>query len=165
MLLCSSLQRAQRSKTWRFELVDPTFLDVMERDGIQVVQLLPTPTGCADQIGGLENGEVLGRRLTGHVEVLAELAQRLPVALVETVEQVPSGSIGERLEQVVKVVRHDSIMQVFTCIKQPCCSRFLCRPDDGSWRGMITAPPLLGDRDDRRWTAMFDWRVVCQPDR
>jgi len=36
-----------------------------------------------------------------HVDLVAELAERLPIALVQPVEQVTAGRISERLEYLV----------------------------------------------------------------
>ena len=44
---------------------------------------------------------MLRHRLAGHVDVLAELVERLSVVDVESVEQVSPGRIGERLEHEV----------------------------------------------------------------
>ena len=58
----------------------------MERDGIEIVQLLAPAANRRDEVGGFELGEVLGHGLAGHVQVIAKLGERLPVAVVERVE-------------------------------------------------------------------------------
>ena len=58
------------------------------------------------EVRGLQHGEVLGRRLPGHGQRAAELAERLAVALVQPVEQLPAGRVGQCLEHEVQVVGH-----------------------------------------------------------
>ena len=83
------------------ELVDPALLDLVQRDRIEVVQLLPPAPHRADQVGGLQDGQMLGHRLTGHVDPPAQLPERLPVLLVQPVQQTPAGLVGQRLEDRV----------------------------------------------------------------
>src|SRR6266567_3633459 len=78
----------------------------MNRDGIEVVQLLPAPPVGADQVGGLQDSQVLRCRLPGHVKLPAQLAQGLPVALAEAVEQIPPGRVGQCLEDLVILCGH-----------------------------------------------------------
>ena len=54
-----------------------------------------------DQARPLEHLEVLHDPEPGHLEALLELAQGLPVALEERVEQLAASRIGERLEHIV----------------------------------------------------------------
>jgi len=90
------------AQTRALELVDPPLLVLMERHGIEVVQLFPTPPHRADQMGRLQDGQVLRQRLTGHVDALAQLAERLAVVLVQPVEELPSRAFGQRLEDLVQ---------------------------------------------------------------
>jgi hypothetical protein len=77
----------------------------VDRHGVEEVELLaPLPLG-ADQVGGLQDGEVLAHRLAGHREPGAQLPQRLAVALVEPVEQPAPVGVGQRFEHLVHVVR------------------------------------------------------------
>jgi hypothetical protein len=86
---------------------DPAVGDGVDRLRVDVVQLLPAPPHGGDEVRGLEQREVLADRLPGHIQVGAQLTQRLPVAGVEPVEQVTPAGVGERLEHVI-VVRHSS---------------------------------------------------------
>ncbi len=54
------------------------------------MQLLAAPPERHDQRRLLEHLEVLGHGLSGHVQVLAELPERLPVLRVQPVEQQPA---------------------------------------------------------------------------
>src|SRR5580765_4701524 len=64
------------------------------------MELLPPPPLGDDEPGPLEHLEVLHDPEAGHLEPPLELAQRLPVALVERVEQFPASRIGKGLEHV-----------------------------------------------------------------
>jgi hypothetical protein len=81
--------------------VDPLFQSVVDGRGIEVVQLLPPPAHGRDDAGRLEHREVLADRLPGHVEAGAQLAQGLPVAGVQAVEEASATRIGERPEHCV----------------------------------------------------------------
>jgi hypothetical protein len=97
--------------------LNPAVGNLMQRNGIQVVQLEPSSSHAADEIGRLEHREVLAHRLARHFEVLAQLPERLPVVLAQPVEQQPTAGVGQRLEhQVQRVIRHSTIMQVITCL-------------------------------------------------
>lgn len=104
-VLCSSLDIAQAAQTRALELVDPSFLDLVQGHRVEVVELVPAAPDGADQVCGLENIQVLGERLASHVHVLAELAQRLSAALVKPVQQVPpsvSRGIGQCLHLQIR---------------------------------------------------------------
>src|SRR5262245_60621526 len=67
------------------------------------MQLLSATPDRAHQIGRLQDPDVLRSRLPRHVQVLAELAQRLPVPLVQQVEQLSAGRVAQRFENLVSV--------------------------------------------------------------
>jgi hypothetical protein len=96
-----SFDGAQRFQTGALEFVDPPLLHLVQGDGIEVVQLLPAAADGADQVGRLQDGQVLGRGLPGHVEAGAELAEGLAALLPQLVEEVAPGRIGQRLEHLV----------------------------------------------------------------
>src|SRR5213592_3351283 len=63
---------------------------------VQVVPLLPTDAARRDDLGLLEDGQVLHHTESGHVrEVRAQLAERLPVAIEQSIEQQAAARIGE----------------------------------------------------------------------
>jgi len=109
LLFCVPLQGGQCLKPRLLEFADPPFGDLVERHRVEVVQLLPSPPHGADQVGGLQDGDVLGGRLAGHGQLAAQFTQRLPVALVQAVEQLPPGRVGQRLEDLVRRCGHDSL--------------------------------------------------------
>jgi hypothetical protein len=88
VLLRLSFELAQRLETGTLELVDPPVLELVDRDRVEVVQLLPPSPEGADQVGGFEDGQMLGGRLARHLEAGAQLAKGLPLALVQPVEQI-----------------------------------------------------------------------------
>ena len=75
----------------------------MKRYGIQRVQLPASMPLGNDEVGRLEDIEVLRDCLPRHVEVDAQLRQRLPVALMQPIEQRPAAGIGEGSENGVGV--------------------------------------------------------------
>ena len=65
------------------------------------MKLFPAlPENC-DQVRGFKHAEVLRHRLPAHRKPLAQFAERLAVALEQSVEQLPTGRVGERLEDEV----------------------------------------------------------------
>src|SRR6478736_8853144 len=49
---------------------------------------------------------MLGYRLPGHVEVRAQFPERLPVALVQLIEQLPAAFVRQRLEHCIHLASH-----------------------------------------------------------
>jgi hypothetical protein len=98
--------RAERVESGTFELVDPPFLHRVQRNGVEVVQLLAAAPDGAHQVRRDEQVQVLRRRLAGHRQRTAQLAQRLPVPLVQPVEQEAPGGVGQGLEHGVQVIGH-----------------------------------------------------------
>ena len=100
-----------------FERLNPAVGNLMQRNGIQVVQLEPSTPHAADQVGRLEHREVLAHRLACHFEVLAQLTERLAVVLAKPIQQQPPAGIRQCSKDLIHlIVRHQTIMQVFTCI-------------------------------------------------
>lgn len=84
-------------------LADPAFGDVVDGDGVEVVDLLAAPPERDDEIGVFEDAEVFGGSLAGHVEVGGEAAEGLAVIGVEPVEERAAGGVGEGFEDGVRV--------------------------------------------------------------
>src|SRR4029077_19694546 len=82
--------------------------DFVEWHGIDEMQLLPTTPNCAHQIGILQDPEVLRGRLPGHFQVLAKLAERLPIPLTKKVKQLSACRVSQRLKNLVSVHRSHS---------------------------------------------------------
>ncbi len=95
----SSLELPQRLEARALELGDPSVVDFLQRNRVEEVQLLAPAPVHRDEVRRFEHGEVLGDALPGHLEVLAELTQGLPVLHVQAVEKLASPGIGECLEE------------------------------------------------------------------
>jgi len=98
-----------------FILPDPPFENLMNRNGIQEVKLLPTTAGRDDQAGVLQSPQVLRHSLTCHCESGTQPAQRLPVKRAERVQQLSACRAGERLKDSVCI--HGAII----CKKMLAC--------------------------------------------
>ncbi len=80
--------------------VNPAFSDLVDGDGVEIVELLPTLSDRRHEVGGLEDRQVLADGLAGHVQPFGELPEVLSVPLVQAIEQVAATRVGERLEDV-----------------------------------------------------------------
>src|SRR5262249_16929410 len=87
-------------------VADPPVGDLPDRSRVEVVELLAAAADGRDEIGCFEDVEVLANGLPRHLELAAELAQRLPVARVQRGKQVPSARIAESPEDVVQIRSH-----------------------------------------------------------
>src|SRR5262245_19533335 len=97
------LQVVQQAEPLAFEFPYPPLVDLVQRHRVDEMQLLPATPDRAHQISRLEDPDVLGGRLPRHVQVLAELAQRLPVPLAQQVEEPSTRRVTQRLENLVSV--------------------------------------------------------------
>jgi len=88
---------------WCIELADPAFGDLVDRHGIDEVQLFTAVPPPGHEIGLLKNRQVLRDRLAGHVQSLAQLAQRLTVPAVQPIQQLPTVCIGQSAKHSVIV--------------------------------------------------------------
>src|SRR3954470_11659107 len=97
-------------------LVDPPVVDLADRHRVEEMELLPPLPPGHQEVGLLEDPQVLHDAVARHLQLRLELGQRLPVAGEQQVEQEPARRIGERLEHAV-VVRHASNIgdQKVTC--------------------------------------------------
>ena len=86
-------------------LADPALVDFVDGDGVEVVKLFPAVPDGGDEVGVLEEVEVLRHGLAGHVEVLAESGEGLAVVLMQQVEQLAAAGIGQGFENGV----HDTV--------------------------------------------------------
>src|ERR1700760_1760307 len=94
----SSFQFGERDELAALEFPDPTLADLMDRHRVEIVQLLAAVLVGRDEVGLLENDEVLGHGLTRHVEAVAQLVQRLSVLVMKPVEQGPPRGIRQCFE-------------------------------------------------------------------
>jgi hypothetical protein len=99
------LQFVQGIELGAFIFGNPARVDLVQRHRIEVVQLFATTPDSGDEVRRLQNDEMLGYRLSRHVEQLAQPAERLAVFAAQLIEQLPAARIGECLENVV----HDRV--------------------------------------------------------
>ena len=98
-------QIAQRLKTMAFVFANPALVDLVQRHWIEIMQLLaPTPDDD-DEIRRFQQKEVLGHRLPRHVEVLAQFTERLPVVLVQLIEQLSTTFVRQCFEHCIHLGR------------------------------------------------------------
>jgi len=95
------LEVAESLQTVTLVLADPALVDVVNRDGVEEVELFATVPDGGDEVGVLEEIEVLGHGLARHVEVLAEGGEGLAVVLVQQIEQLATAGIGQGFENGV----------------------------------------------------------------
>src|SRR6516165_5043994 len=93
------------------EFADPTLGDLVNRHRIDEVQLFPAVAFPGDEIGLLENRQMLRDRLAGHLQPFAQFAKRLAISAVQPIQQPPTASIGQSAKQ--KVLFHTSNMEPF----------------------------------------------------
>src|SRR6266536_2009092 len=93
-----SLELAERAQARALVFADPAVGDVVDGNGIEVVQLLAPAPECRHEIRFLQNSEMFGYRLAGHAVPFAKLGQCLPVAGTQAVQQLPPDRIGKRPE-------------------------------------------------------------------
>src|SRR5260363_59657 len=105
-ILQSLLQFAERGQLGALEFPDPALADLVDRHWIEEMQLLAAVPECRDQVGGLENRQMLGHGLPRHCEAVAELGQGLAVARMEPVEQCTPRGVRQRLEDLVHAAKH-----------------------------------------------------------
>src|SRR5437773_4597487 len=70
-------QIAQRLKAMAFVFANPALGDLVNRHWIEIMQLLAPAPDDGDQIRRFQQQEMLGHRLPRHVQVFAQLAERL----------------------------------------------------------------------------------------
>lgn len=85
------------------KFLNPTLVDLVDGDGVKIVQLLAPPADGRNEVGVLQAAEVLRDRLARHHEVRAEFPQRLASPGSQAVEQAPSRGIREGLEDLIYV--------------------------------------------------------------
>lgn len=120
-------QFRQHTQSAPFVFVDPAIGDVLDRQRVQIVQLLAAAPNGDHKSRRFEQLEVLGYRLPRHVEVFAKLSERLTVVRSQLIEQLPATGIGQSLEHLIHVGRHEPIMQPFGCMSSPLCRTRICR--------------------------------------
>src|SRR5262249_5378871 len=120
-------QVRQRLQARSLIFSDPPIRDLVDRNGVQVMELLPSAFLRNDELRVLENREGLHHRLARHVAASAELAQCAAVPRMQPVEELTPDGIGKRAEDGV----HRLICNLWvTCVKHP-------NPGSGSIRACL----------------------------
>src|ERR1035438_6001653 len=99
-------QIAQRLEAMAFVFANPALGDLVNRHWIEVMQLLSPAPDDGDQIRRLQQQEMLRDRLPRHVEVRAQFAERLPVALVQLIEQLTAALVRQGFEHCIHLAQH-----------------------------------------------------------
>src|SRR5215831_17449597 len=113
----SLLELREHTQPRPLELPYPTVGDRVDRHRIDEMELLAALALRRQQVGLLESGEMLRHRLPGHVESLAQLAQRLAVLASEAVQQLATARIRQRAEDSIVVI-HPPNMQPDGCLSR-----------------------------------------------
>src|SRR2546425_1236686 len=89
--------------------------DLVQRHWFEIMQLLaPAPDG-GDEVRGFHQQEMLGHRLPGHVEVFTQFAERLPVVVVQLVEQLSPAFVRQGFKNCIHL---RNIMQPLGCMSR-----------------------------------------------
>jgi len=99
-------------------LANPAPVDLVNRHWIQIMQLLAPAPDDDNQVRRFEQTKVLGDRLARHVQVPAQIGQRLAVALVQLIEQLPAAAVRQRFEHCIHSPEN---MQPKGCMSMPEC--------------------------------------------
>jgi len=97
----SSLQVAQCLQAMGVVFADPAHGDLVQRRWVQVMELFASAPDDDHEVGRLQQAEVLGHRLPGHVEVRAEIAESQPVVLAKDIEQLTAAPVSEGFENCI----------------------------------------------------------------
>ena len=109
-------QIGQGAEAGRFVFVDPTLGNLLERRGVEIVQLFPAPPKRNNQVGSDQETEMFGNALARHTEMPAELIQSLAIVEMKLVEERASVWIGQGFKDVV---HREANMQPKGCILTP----------------------------------------------
>src|SRR5438270_3699479 len=89
------LECGQCAQASLLKLADPALRNVVERHRIEEMELLAPCALPGDQVRFVQDRQVFRDRLPRHVQSPTELAQCLPVAGMQTVQQFAATGVGE----------------------------------------------------------------------
>src|SRR5580704_5541183 len=98
-----SLELRKCAESGQLEFADPAFGDLVDRHGIDEVQLFSALPFPGPEIGRRENRQMLRDRLAGHAQPLAQLAQRLAIPAVQPIQQLPTICIGQSAKHSIVI--------------------------------------------------------------
>ena len=93
--------------------VDPTLGNLLQRRGVEVVQLFAAPPKRNNQVGSDQETKMFGNALARHAEMLAELIQSLAIAEMELVEERAAVWVSQGFKDIVHM---EANMQPNGCI-------------------------------------------------
>lgn len=82
-------------------LAHPALVDFLDGHRVEVVQLPPPHLSGGHQPRPFEHPQVFHRPEPRHLKARAQLAERLPIAGEEVVQQRPAARIGQRFEHLI----------------------------------------------------------------
>jgi hypothetical protein len=95
--------------------VDPTFGNLTQGDGIEVMKLFSAMPENDNQVRAFQPLKMLGHGLACHGQMLAQFAEGLPIAVVQPIEQLSPARIGEGFKDFIHCPQ---IMQPNGCMSR-----------------------------------------------
>src|SRR5580700_6130421 len=106
LILQLVLEAGQAGRPRLGVLADPPVVDQADRDRVEVVQFLATPSPAHDEPGVLQDLQVLGHGDARHVVPRREGNERLTVAREQLVKERPPGRVGQGPEHKFHVTHN-----------------------------------------------------------
>ena len=94
-------QIAQRLEAVAFVFPNPPLVDLVQRRRIEVMQFFTSVPESGDEVRRFQQRQMLGHGLARHVQVAAQLAQRLPVVAAQLVQQLSTAFVRQGLEYCI----------------------------------------------------------------
>lgn len=123
-----------------FELSNPAFVNIVNGNGIEVVELFASLPLDRDKIRVFEQAEMLCNGLARHTEFPAQFAESLAISCVQAIEQFPASRIGQSFEHLVDLLHRHMLAangkrQANTCTNNR--QVFACLSSGGKCSGRI----------------------------
>lgn len=80
---------------------NPTIRDVLNGNGIEIVEFLPADLSGHDEMGAFQDVQVFHHPKAGHVEMALEVPERSAVTFPEEIEEQTPGGVSQRVEDRV----------------------------------------------------------------
>jgi hypothetical protein len=85
------------------EFFDPTFVNLVQRHRVQVVELFPALPNHGDEICFLQLLQVLRHGLACHGHMLTKCRERLAILPMQLIKQTPAIRISQRFENFIDI--------------------------------------------------------------
>lgn len=119
-------------------LVDPTFGNLTQRQGIEVMKLFSSMPENDNQVRALQPPKMLGHGLACHDQMLAQFAEGLPIAVVQLIEQLSPARVGQRSKDFIH--RRPKFMQPYGCMSSAACHMQLTHSTRCARSGRLKLP-------------------------